>query len=359
MISYRLRAKVKTARSCPMNGATIDSMLAVPVPPPDHGETRSNSVGSPVGPAVDVSVVIPAYFGSATIADCLYSVTRALQGRRSEIIVVESSGDATAEIVRRQFPEVTLIASDQRLSAGAARNRGATVARGPLVFFTDQDCLVPPDWIDRLGQHLRDRSVGAAGGAVGIRNPSELGGAAVYFLEFLYHFPGNKPPRLNDNFLVGCNSAYRKEALQNVHFPDQTLGEDVLFSHALRARGFGVMYDPRVEVLHLNRQGWPEFFKYNRKMGRSAAIYHDTIKLWWIGPFFQAPMLAYLAPLAILPSIGFDLFRSRWSYFLRFLMLSPMCLLGNLVWANAFRRQVLKMRTPNDADPDPSSSPAR
>jgi GT2 family glycosyltransferase len=308
---------------------------------------------------IDISVVIPAYFGAATIADCLNSVTRALQGRRAEIIVVESSGDPAAEMIRRQFPDVTLITSEQRLSAGAARNRGAAAARAPLVFFTDQDCVVPSDWIDRLEQHLLDRAVGAAGGAVGIRNPSELGGSAVYFLEFLYHFPGNRPPRLNENFLVGCNSAYRAEALHAVRFPDQTLGEDVLYSHALRANGYGVIYDPRVEVLHVNRQGWPEFFEYNRKMGRSAAIYHDAIKLWWIAPFFHVPMLAYLAPLAILPSIGFELARSRWSYFLRFLMVSPMCLLGNLVWANAFRQQVLKMRTPDDANPDQSSTLAR
>ena len=296
---------------------------------------------------VDISVVIPAYFGSATIADCLGSVTRALHGHRAEIIVVESSGDATREIVRQQFPDVTVIASERQLSAGAARNRGAEAAGAPLVFFTDQDCIVPQDWIAKLEQHLNDPSVGAAGGAVGIRNPSELGGCAVYFLEFLYHFPGNKPPRRDENFLVGCNSAYRKSALQVVQFPDQTLGEDVLFSHALRTHGYGVVYDSRIEVLHTNRQGWKEFFDYNRKMGRSAAIYHDAIQLWWIKPFFQAPILAYLAPLAILPSIGFDLLRSRWSYFLRFLMLSPMCLLGNLVWAHAFRRQVIEMRTAN------------
>jgi GT2 family glycosyltransferase len=308
-------------------------MVLVQEPPPER--------------SVDISVVIPAYFGSATIADCLESVRLAIQERRAEIIVVDSSGDATAEIIRRQFPDVVLITSESRLSAGAARNRGAAAARAPLVFFTDQDCIVPRDWIDRLEEHLKDETIGAAGGAVGIRNPAELGGCAVYFLEFLYHFPRNHPPRLNDNFLVGCNSVYRAEALRKVSFPDQTLGEDVLFSHALRTSGFGVVYDSRVEVLHQNREGWREFFDYNRKMGRSAAIYHDRIQRWWIAPFFHAPMLAYLAPAAILPSIGFDLLRSRFSYFLRFLMLSPMCLLGNLVWANAFRRQVLEMRPPN------------
>jgi GT2 family glycosyltransferase len=294
--------------------------------------------------APEISVVIPAYYGASTIADCLESVVLATEGRQREIIVVDSSGDPTAEIVRQRFPEVVLIVSKQRLTAGGARNRGAAAARGSLVFFTDQDCIVPPDWIHQLEPHLQEQAVGAAGGAVGIRDLSNLSGCAVYFLEFLNHFPTDGPPRRDENFLVGCNSAFRAETLKVVRFPDQTLGEDVLLSHELRRNGFSVVYDPRIEVRHQNREGWGEFFDYNRKMGRSAAGYHLVLRRWWAAPFLRVPALAFLAPVVILPSIGFDLARSRWSYFFRFLLLLPMCLLGNLVWAGAFRQQVLETR---------------
>ena len=297
-----------------------------------------------VNPDVDISIIIPAYFGAATIAACVTSIERAAAGRRYEIIVVESSGDGTGDIIRSRFPDVTFIASPSRLTAGGARNRGAAAARGQRLFFTDQDCVVPPDWIDRLGNHLNDSSIGAAGGSVGIRNLSSLSGCAMYFLEFLRHFPVSGPARRDDNFLVGCNSVYRANALQAVKFPDQTLGEDVIFSHDLGRHGFGVMYDPAVEVLHQNREGWKEFFRYNREMGKSAAIYHGVLKRWWSRPFFEVPSLTFFSPIVILPSIAVDLLRSRWSYFLRFVLLSPMCLAGNLVWANAFRRQVLTAR---------------
>jgi GT2 family glycosyltransferase len=295
--------------------------------------------------------VIPAYLGARTIADCLESVVRATRTHEPEIIVVESSGDGTGEIVQGRFPEVVLIRSAERLSAGAARNRGASQARGRLVFFTDQDCIVPSDWIERLASHLEDPSVGAAGGAVGIRNPSNLSGCAVYFLEFLKHFPGNGSPRRNDNFLVGCNCALPAHVLEVVRFPDQTLGEDVLFSHEVRRHQFSVVYDPRSEVLHHNREGWGEFFNYNRKMGRSAASYHHVLRRWWAVPFLKLPMLAFLAPVVILPSIALALVRARWSYLCRFLLLLPMCLAGNLIWASAFRHQVIEMRAKRrDAD---------
>ena len=293
---------------------------------------------------IDISVIIPAYGGRRTIARCLESVERAIQGRSAEVIVVESSGDGAADIIRERFPRVKLIQSKERLSAGAARNRGVEIARGRLIFLTDQDCVVPPDWIDRLGRYLEDRTVGAAGGSVGIQDPGNLSGCAVYFLEFLYHFPGSGRPERNGNFMVGCNSAYSSSALKSVRFPDQTLGEDILFSHQLSSRGYSLIYDPGVEVRHHNRSGWGEFFNYNRKMGRSAAVYHNTLQLRWIAPFFRLPGLIYVAPLVVLPSIGLDLVRSRLSYFLRFLMLSPMCFLGNLVWAHSFRKQVIEIR---------------
>ena len=161
-----------------------------------------------------------------------------------------------------------------------------------------------------------------------------------YFLEFLYHFPGNGPPRRDENFLVGCNSAYRAAALQVVRFPDQTLGEDVLVSHELRRHGFSIVYDPRVEVQHQNRTGWGAFFGYNREMGRAAANYHMVLQHRWMAWFPRIPLLVFLAPVVILPSIALRLIRSRWSYFFRFLLLSPMCLLGNLVWASGFRQRV-------------------
>lgn len=295
-------------------------------------------------PIPDISVVVPGYLGARTIVDCLESIHHAIRGRQAEVIVVESSGDGAADSVRQRFPGVKLVQSPTRLSAGGARNRGTTESRGRIVFFTDQDCIVPPDWISRLEQHLARPGIGAAGGSVGIRNLSSLSGCAMYFLEFLYHFPARGRAPRDDNFMVGCNSAYRRELLQVVSFPDQTLGEDVLFSDRIRRAGFGIVYDPDLEVKHQNREGWGEFFSYNGKMGRSAAAYHLVLNRKWARPFIRVPALTFAAPLAILPSIGFRLARSRWSYLFRFLLLTPMCLAGNLVWASAFRREILDAR---------------
>ena len=294
---------------------------------------------------IDISVVVPAYDGEHTIAACLESIDRATQGRRREIIVVDSSAsDATADIVRLRFPEVILIRSQRRLSAGGARNRGSEAAHGRLVFFTDQDCMVPPDWILRLERHLEDPAVDAAGGAVGIQDLSNLSGCALYLLEFLNHFPSNAGARRDSNFLIGSNFCCRAEVFQVVRFPDQTLGEDILFSNKLRNHGFHTVHDPATAVLHENRQGWREFFDYNYKMGGAAASYHQQLQLWWAAPVLRWPILAFCTPGLVLPSICINLLSAPWSYLFRFLLLAPICLLGNLVWAGGFRRQVLETR---------------
>ena len=77
---------------------------------------------------VDISIVVAAYRGAATIADCLASIDAATKGRRCEIIVVESSGDDTCNIVHERFPDVVVIRSDERLTAGGARNVGFNAA---------------------------------------------------------------------------------------------------------------------------------------------------------------------------------------------------------------------------------------
>lgn len=309
-----------------------------------YASAATRDAGEQMHQPVDVTIIIPAYQGAGTIASCLVSVLQATGSRNCQIVVVESSGDEAGTLVARDFPNVHLIRSAERLSAGAARNRGVAEARGRLVFFVDQDCLVPPDWIDRLSPHLDDPAVGAAGGSLGVANPSNLSGIAVFFLEFFRHVRRRAKSYRTDGFLLGCNSVYRADVLRRVAFPDQTLGEDVLFTHAVREAGFNVVYDPTVEVLHHNRTGWGEFFRYNRAMGHAAARLHARLDNAWVRPFLRHPPLVLVSPLAILPLIAWYLARSRYWYLPTFILLLPICLLGNLAWADSFRRRAADLR---------------
>ncbi len=291
-------------------------------------------------PPASVSVVIPAYQGSRTIRACLHGLQQQRGLEEAEVIVVESSGDGTAEIIKREFLSVTVLREPTRLSAGAARNSGASLARGEFLLFIDQDCVAPPDWAQRLVSHLQRPGVDAVGGSIGIADPDNLSGAATYFLEFLHHFPHLPPPRHGHPFLLGCNLGVRREVMAAVSFPDRTLAEDVLFCERLRRAGFGVMYDPGVTVLHFNRQGWGYCLAYARKMGRAAAVYHATLRRNWMGPVLRWPVLATPLSLLVTPLIGLRLLCSGSERIGLFLRVAPACLWGNLCWAAGFRERM-------------------
>jgi GT2 family glycosyltransferase len=287
---------------------------------------------------IDVSVIVPAYNGERTIVACLESIQRAVAGRRAETIVVDSSEDTTPDLIRACFPGVRLMRSETRLSAGQARNRGIAAARGKLVFFTDQDCEVPDGWIERIERHFADPAVDGVGGAVGIRDLSSASGCALYFLEFLKHFPGRGAIERDTAFLVGCNAAYRARVLERCRFPDQTIAEDVLFGQALRRHGVRTVFDPSIAIAHTNKEGWRTFFSYNYRMGQASAGYHAAANAKWTVPFLRFPVLAFVAPLIVLPSVAASLAtRSPLAYLRRFATVAPMCLLGNLRWAMGFR----------------------
>lgn len=315
--------------------------------PPARGRDRQTAaaVGSPAaGSAPSVSVVIPAYQGSRTIRDCLGALARQSGLGSLEVIVVESSGDGAADIVEQQFPWVRVVREPSRLSAGAARNRGADLASGEFILFLDQDCVAPADWASRIVAHLRGSGVDAIGGSISIADPRNLSGAATFFLEFLHHFPRSSSLCLDHPFLIGCNIGIRAELMRRVQFPDLTLSEDVLFTERLRRSLYTVGYDPSITVCHFNRRGWHEFFAYARKMGVASADYNAALQRRWVKPILRWPLLVYPASLPLPLVIGFRLLRSRSISFLVFLMVAPACLLGNLTWAQAFRRRTLERR---------------
>jgi len=213
----------------------------------------------------------------------------------------------------------------------------------------DQDCLVPEDWIDRLVGLLQEPGTGAAGGSISVANPGNWSGWCVYFLEFLNHFPTKGKVR-TDNFLIGANSAWHPEVVRQIRFPDQTIGEDLLFSEAIRQRGFAVRYDPSLTVHHYNREGWTEFARYCRAMGDSAAVDRSRLGGLAIAVLRRLPLLSFGIPLVILPRIAIRLLGAPRGFLTRYLLLLPNCAFGQLLWASSFRRRLIQTEAGGRAD---------
>jgi glycosyltransferase involved in cell wall biosynthesis len=104
------------------------------------------------GSNIEVSVVIPTRDRAPRLEALLGSLRRQTLGTdRFEVIVVDDgSRDGTADLLAAESAAGALDLHTVRLDGAgptAARNAGVAIARGPLIAFTDDDCVTEPQWL--------------------------------------------------------------------------------------------------------------------------------------------------------------------------------------------------------------------
>lgn len=288
---------------------------------------------------VQASVVVPSFRSRGTIERCLTSLLDQRTELAFEVILVDSSDDGTERLVAERFPpedhpRLRVIHLAERTLPGGARNLGIREARGPIVALTDSDCVVAPDWLERLvARHARE-PLAAVGGAVdnGLpRNPVAWAGLLTEFNEFLARSPARDVA-----LLPTCNVAYRREVFeQHGPFPEDLWpSEDHIFSHRLAAAGERLVFDPTIRVQHLFRPTFGAYMHHQRRLGAASAAARRRIDLphaWlvtsplrWLVPLFRLVRMETRLAARDLPNL------------LRFNLLLPLCLPGLMAWGVGF-----------------------
>ena len=298
-------------------------------------------------PPITYSVIIPSYNSAETIRACLDSIVQQRFDWPYEILVVDSSTDATPEIVRQEFPQVHLIHLDVRTEPGPARNLGIQQAQGDILCFIDSDCVAEPDWLRLLAEAHDNGEYAAVGGAILNGNPEKLVGWAGYFAEFREFFPFHNRQCMSN--VPTCNISYRRWVFERYGgFPDilpdsispkHPQQEDLVFNLNLYKHRDSILFDPSIRVAHTNVTSIGKFLIHQYRIGRS------TSQLLKHFPYLSGGMIAssrFLTCLAIpfLPGIKFlNTFRIavRSRYYLKhFLTIAPLLLLGLLIWGIGF-----------------------
>lgn len=227
------------------------------------------------------SVIIPSYNSEATIEKCLASVTQQAFEEPYEIIVVDSSADATPEIVRQAFPQVILVHLDQRTYSEKARNIGIQKSQGEIICMLDSDCIARPDWIGRIAKaHKENPRYAAIGGSVANANPENLLGWSAYFAEFREFFPYH-PKQFMQN-IPTCNISYKRWVFEKfgeykdlqpdciqVKHPQQA---DLVFHQQLVAHQEIILFDPAIQIAHINITDFKRFVVHQYRLGRITSL---------------------------------------------------------------------------------------
>ena len=114
-------------------------------------------LGRPVNDsAPQISVVIASVNGLPYPLACLESLASQDGDISAEVVLADCTGPATVAAVRERFPDVRLLAFDDRMSVPFLRAAGIREARGRLVAVTEDHCVPREDWYRQMvAAHLQ------------------------------------------------------------------------------------------------------------------------------------------------------------------------------------------------------------
>jgi glycosyltransferase involved in cell wall biosynthesis len=195
--------------------------------------------------------VVLSYNSQKTIRACLNSLAAQETAVPFEVIVVDSSRDATASIVSNEYAWVLLVGLPRRAFPGETRNTGVQHAKGKIIAFLASDCIADPHWLQRR-LDLHESGFVAVGGVITNANPGNVVGWANYLMEYVFCLP-NRPREVIKGKVIH-NLSYRRELFTRYGgFPaDLPLGEDTVFNRRLMLHDEAVVFDPKVRTGHIN-----------------------------------------------------------------------------------------------------------
>lgn len=223
-----------------------------------------------------VSVVIPVYRSEATLEGCLEAL-RCQRFRSSEVVILDSSpGDACERIVRGRFPEVRYRRSATRCLPQEARNRGAALARGELLVFTDPDVYPAPDWLERLVA-AHEATGGVVVGALACHGERWLD-RGIHLCKFSKWLPGGSARAVDMS--PTANMLIPRALFEEVGgLPGEQFQGDTTLSWELIRRGHALWLEPRAVVDHHHLAGFLEFVGERFRRGQEFA----RLRMAWTG----------------------------------------------------------------------------
>jgi len=280
-------------------------------------------------PVPDVSVVVPCHAAARTLPRLLEGLrSQTLAPARFEILLADSGADEGVQVVERTaqgWDGAELRPLKVPLDSGPAlkRNLAVEAARGPLLAFTDADCVPDPEWLER--------GLAAFSDSVGVVQGRTLPPA------------GQRPEPLTHWITViddhglfeTCNIFYRRELFDSLGgFSERfyrrygvPFGEDADLGWRARRAGAGFSFEAGVVVrhpvepiglaAHLRAQwlarGFPQLAREMPEL--REALFHHRVFLSPRSARFAAAAagvaLARRAPLALLLALPYARLTAR------------------------------------------------
>jgi biofilm PGA synthesis N-glycosyltransferase PgaC len=311
-----------------------------------------------------ISILIAAFNEEGSIEETLRSLARQnYPGEFEALVIDDASTDRTASIVERlRYPWLRLLLQKSNLAKSAALNRGLAEARFDLIITLDADSYLYKDALRNLVERYLSDPPGtkAVAGTMLVRNSRSSwitkaqewdyfdGIAAIKRMQSFYH---------GTLVAQGAFSIYDRAALEEVGGWVECVGEDIVLTWAMLARGWRIGHAEDACCFTNAPDTLMAFAGQRRRWARGmmeAFRRHPSILLiprlstffvYW-NLFF--PWLDVAYTVAFIPGLILALFGFYWIAGPMTLALLPMSLLMNLLMyrlsARMFDTQGLRVR---------------
>lgn len=264
-----------------------------------------------------ISVIVPAYNVEETLSTLLDSLSNQSCRDFELVIVDDCSKDNTCQVAESY--NCTLVRLPRNRGPATCRNIGVKKAEGDILLFTDSDCRVEYNWIERIEERFLQNDIDAVMGKV-VLMPSTLLGDSISALGF----PAGGATGFDKiwkvdskgftNSLSTCNCAIRKNAFEEIGGFNESFpfpgGEDSLLAYNLRKLNYRIKYCPDIMVYHAARDSFRDFLKWQFRRGISSFIFSTkvaqksnflSLRIWSTGNILKAcrhqkifPMVLFL-----------------------------------------------------------------
>lgn len=106
-----------------------------------------------------ISIIIPVYNQAERLANCLAGIKKQTYDNYEIIVINDGSKDNVIKIIESFKPifnfKLTYLEQENR-GAGAARNRGAKLAKGEYIIFCDADTVMKPAMLELMLKTLKN-----------------------------------------------------------------------------------------------------------------------------------------------------------------------------------------------------------
>lgn len=219
-----------------------------------------------------ISIIIIHYKTKHLLRGCIEPLLRQAYKDLEIIFIDNNSEDGSPEYVRKNWPQIKVVANKKNIGYAGAGNQGIELSKGEYVFITNPDIILTPEYFEKaIAKFLKEPTVAALTGKV-----------------LQYDFEKGKPTGLIDTtglkmfrsrrvidrgqsekdhgqydeeeYVFGVSGAcplYRREALEDVKICGEYLDndffmykEDVDLSWRFKLFGWKCLYYPKIVAYH-------------------------------------------------------------------------------------------------------------